>query len=269
MLGERFLLAVAATMMVAPVAAGLDGAMDHIYEQQFATLHLNHFKDAAPIGVDAAGKLVPTVLKYGHIFHRGKSTNAHYNDIYDWLTNLVSFGVGLYLVFDGFARYAPKAAKHSERQAREQKAKELAATMDLAAPNGSEEADKQWQRVVDRSALDLVHFTMQLCTDVLHVLWIVAPYEADQQLAFMARRGLVSAVLAPHNDSDLPAYGAGCVLYKVLKSGDAKAVRIGDILGKAPSAPSCGRKPCGMRMQAGAHPLTTHLRPTERACSRA
>ena len=49
MLGERFLLAVAATTMVAPVAAGLDGAMDHVYEQQFATLHLNHFKDAAPI----------------------------------------------------------------------------------------------------------------------------------------------------------------------------------------------------------------------------
>jgi exonuclease-1 len=43
--------------------------------------------------------------------------------------------------------------------------------------------------------------------------FIVAPYEADAQLAYLSRNGLVDVVIT--EDSDLLPYGARCVLYKL------------------------------------------------------
>lgn len=42
--------------------------------------------------------------------------------------------------------------------------------------------------------------------------FIVAPYEADAQLAYLSRNGFVDVVMT--EDSDLLAYGARCVLFK-------------------------------------------------------
>jgi len=42
--------------------------------------------------------------------------------------------------------------------------------------------------------------------------WIVAPYEADAQLAYLARQGLVDAVIS--EDSDNLPYGVGRVVFK-------------------------------------------------------
>ena len=44
------------------------------------------------------------------------------------------------------------------------------------------------------------------------VTYVVAPYEADSQLAFLARTGQVDAVIS--EDSDLIPYGCRRVLYK-------------------------------------------------------
>ncbi len=57
--------------------------------------------------------------------------------------------------------------------------------------------------------------------------WLVAPYEADAQLAFLSRNGWVDAIVT--EDSDLLAFGCGTVLYKLDKAGQCKQVRFADL----------------------------------------
>lgn len=50
------------------------------------------------------------------------------------------------------------------------------------------------------------------------VLFVVAPYEADAQLAFLMQHGLADAVLS--EDSDCLPFGCHTVLFKLDKDGD-------------------------------------------------
>ena len=69
--------------------------------------------------------------------------------------------------------------------------------------------------------------------------YVVAPYEADAQIAHLARtpkeRGGVDMVFT--EDSDLVAYGCPKVMFKLEKSGDARQFRLEDMLaGRLPAA---------------------------------
>jgi exonuclease 1 len=54
--------------------------------------------------------------------------------------------------------------------------------------------------------------------------YIVAPYEADAQLAFLSSRGIVDVVIS--EDSDLLPYGCHVVLYKLDHHGAAQQIRL-------------------------------------------
>jgi hypothetical protein len=56
---------------------------------------------------------------------------------------------------------------------------------------------------------------------------VIAPYEADAQLAYLARAGEVAAVIT--EDSDLLAYGCPVVLFKMDRAGDAQEVALADL----------------------------------------
>jgi len=58
---------------------------------------------------------------------------------------------------------------------------------------------------------------------------LVAPYEADAQLAYLARQGYVNAVIT--EDSDLLAFGCPTVLYKMDDFGSAKMMQLHSIVG--------------------------------------
>lgn len=59
------------------------------------------------------------------------------------------------------------------------------------------------------------------------VEYVVAPYEADAQLAFLSRNGWVDAVIT--EDSDLLAFGCTRVIFKLNKEGAGKQVRFVDL----------------------------------------
>jgi exonuclease-1 len=59
---------------------------------------------------------------------------------------------------------------------------------------------------------------------------IVAPYEADAQLAYLSLSGYISAVIS--EDSDLLVYGCAQVLYKLDSNGYGSLIRLSDL-------PSC------------------------------
>ena len=78
-----------------------------------------------------------------------------------------------------------------------------------------------------------------LC-DGAPVDFVVAPYEADAQLAHLARRGAAGHADGVHaiitEDSDLLVYGAPCdVLFKFDESGNALAVDVRNVLAAAPA----------------------------------
>jgi exonuclease 1 len=59
------------------------------------------------------------------------------------------------------------------------------------------------------------------------IRYVVAPYEADAQLAYLCREGIVDAALS--EDSDLLPYGCGRVLYKFEKGGMAQQIMLSDL----------------------------------------
>jgi exonuclease-1 len=61
------------------------------------------------------------------------------------------------------------------------------------------------------------------------IQFVVAPYEADAQLAYLSKIGIIDAVLT--EDSDLLSFGCSRVIYKLGQDGKAIEIR-SDCLGK-------------------------------------
>ncbi|KPA83855.1 hypothetical protein ABB37_02052 [Leptomonas pyrrhocoris] len=75
-----------------------------------------------------------------------------------------------------------------------------------------EEAVQLLEKAVDIST-ELAHAVIQVLKEERNVECIVAPYEADAQLAYLCREGYVAA--AASEDSDLIAYYCPCVISKL------------------------------------------------------
>ena len=223
------------SLRVAQVQAGTDGAMGYFFEQQLVTGTAAELAQGAlPVAIDAAGKLFPAVLKVGPLVHRGKAASSHYLEVYKWIAGFVTLGVPVLLVFDTLTgRYPPKAATHMKRAAEAVKHSADAAALDAAHISGSDpDADAKWSRVVHRETLrDLVHFASQVCT-ALEIRWVVAPFEADHECAFLSHTSAVGAVYPPHGDSDLPCYGIDTVLFRMLQNGNHSRLCVFELLGR-------------------------------------
>lgn len=88
--------------------------------------------------------------------------------------------------------------------------------------SGAAEAFQRGVDVTPRMAYNLIQVLKQDNVD-----YIVAPYEADAQMAFLSLNGLVDAVIT--EDSDLVPYGASRILFKVDQTGQGKEFRREDI----------------------------------------
>jgi exonuclease 1 len=59
------------------------------------------------------------------------------------------------------------------------------------------------------------------------VQYLVAPYEADAQMAYLTKANLADVVIT--EDSDLLAYGCPEVLFKLSKTGEVDHIRLADL----------------------------------------
>ena len=119
-----------------------------------------------------------------------------------------SYGIKPVCVFDGLHLKA-KAATEKNRSDNKKANKELA--MQMAEKGHEDEARKYFAR-----SLILRTKMIDLLVDILRTLEIevvVAPYEADAQIAYMVRSG--QADFAISEDSDLIAYGCPHLLMKL------------------------------------------------------
>jgi exonuclease-1 len=201
-------------------------------------VHLDAFRGQT-VGVDAYSWLHKGVYTFALECHRtprptgGTTIDADDDEDERWLDKasghieycvqrvrqLMHHGIRPFLVFDG-APLPSKAGKECERHASRlqcrQKAKEamregrVAQAASLMA-RGVDVTPAMAHRLIERLRALRVHY-------------VVAPYEADAQLAWLALHGKVSAVIA--EDSDLLVYGIPRVLFKLDKQGQGELVQL-------------------------------------------
>ncbi|KAL8793617.1 MAG: hypothetical protein Q9195_003769 [Heterodermia aff. obscurata] len=126
---------------------------------------------------------------------------------------LIHFGVTPYMVFDG--DYLPsKGATEIERAKRRDESR--TAGLQLLRVGKPTQAHKELQKAVDVTPEMAGHFIREL--KKLGVQYVVAPYEADAQLAYLEKKGIIQGVLS--EDSDLLVFGVKCLLTKLDQYGD-------------------------------------------------
>ncbi|KAI0716788.1 PIN domain-like protein [Earliella scabrosa] len=117
-------------------------------------------------------------------------------------------GIQPYLVFDGGPLPAKQGTESERKQRREEN---LSRANALAAQGKHSQAREYYVKCVD--------VTPQMAYQLIKALraegvsYVVAPYEADAQLAYLERIGLVDGIIT--EDSDLLVFGCKKVLFKL------------------------------------------------------
>ncbi|EOD40863.1 hypothetical protein EMIHUDRAFT_69547 [Emiliania huxleyi CCMP1516] len=157
------------------------------------------------LAVDASGWLHRGALVCAHELLLGEPTDQYLAYPLRMIDLFERHGVTPLLVFDG-ASLPAKAAVHRARSGVRAAARARAAA---AAIEADAEAARRKTVVV----------TAEMARTLIEVLrarghaFVVAPYEADAQCAFLVREGHAHAAVT--DDSDLVAYGCPRVLYKL------------------------------------------------------
>ncbi|KAG0259207.1 Rad2 nuclease [Mortierella polycephala] len=128
------------------------------------------------------------------------------------------FGVKPYIVFDG--GYLPsKASTEQDRFARREESKKQA--MALLQAGKSKLAIDQFRRCVD--VTPEMAFAVIQALEAAQVDFVVAPYEADAQLAYLEKHGLVDGIVT--EDSDLIVFGCKKIIFKLDQYGAGIEIR--------------------------------------------
>lgn len=134
---------------------------------------------------------------------------------------LIHFGVIPYLVFDG--DYLPsKSATEAGRAAKREESKRLG--LELHRLGKISQSQNEFLKAVDVTP----EMARQLIEELKKhgVQYVVAPYEADAQLAYLERKGIITGILS--EDSDLLVFGAKRLLTKLDQYGDCVEINRDD-----------------------------------------
>lgn len=145
------------------------------------------------------------------LYHRQDAHKA-YKVIINYIDNYVKllkfYNVDVTLVFDGM-KLPAKQVTHQERSARKAESREMVEKM--LASNNKSEARKYMLRCIDVK-FDIVKQVITYCKRE-KINYIVAPYEADAQLAFLNLNNLCEFIIT--EDTDLILYGCRKIIYKL------------------------------------------------------
>jgi exonuclease-1 len=182
--------------------------------------HLRNFAGKT-IGIDAYGWLHRGVIACAVELAQGKPTRKHIDYAMNRVRMLIHFGVKPYLVFDG--DYLPsKGHTESDRAARRKESRR--AGLQLLQEGKTAQAQQELQKAVDVTPLMAREMIEEL--KAAGIPYVVAPYEADSQLAYLEQQGLINGVLS--EDSDLLVFGVRCLLTKLDQYGECVMIRRDD-----------------------------------------
>lgn len=123
------------------------------------------------------------------------------------------FGVEPYMVFDG-SPLPTKEGTHIERRLKREKAREAAT--DLLRKGNRKLAWKEFMKAAAVTPEMAKSVMVEL--DRKHVKYVVAPYEADPQMVYLEKVGLVDGILS--EDSDLLVFGCRKLITKLNDYGE-------------------------------------------------
>ncbi|KAK9820784.1 hypothetical protein WJX74_002931 [Apatococcus lobatus] len=183
--------------------------------------HVQEFANQA-VAVDAYCWLHRGTYTCSRELCEGTTTNRHIAFCMGRVDLLLQHGIKPVIVFDG-GKLPIKANEEAERS-RSRKEQRQKAQDHLAAGNTAA-AWECYAKCVDVTPQMAWHFIQAL--KGVGVEYVVAPYEADAQMAYMALTGHVQGVIT--EDSDLLAYGCPRVLYKMDKNGEGQLICLEDL----------------------------------------
>ncbi|KAB8228390.1 putative exonuclease [Aspergillus alliaceus] len=195
---------------------GLHGLLKSIQKP----CHLKKFSGQT-LGVDAYGWLHRGTVACAVDLVLGRPTTKHVDYVLNRVRMLLFFGVTPYLVFDG-DNLPSKAGTETDRYQRRQESKALG--LELLRKGRTAEAYQEFQKAVDVTPL----MARQLIDELkkMNVQYVVAPYEADAQLVYLERHGIINGIIS--EDSDLLVFGAKRLLSKLDQHGDCIEINRAD-----------------------------------------
>ncbi|KAJ7778085.1 exodeoxyribonuclease 1 [Mycena metata] len=183
--------------------SGLLPALKSISTQK----HLSEFAGQT-LAVDAYVWLHRGVFTCATELATGKDTHKYVDYAMHRVRLLRHHKIEPYIVFDGGPLLAKKGTE-VDRQAK--RAEHLALGNALAAQGKTAQAREHYVKCIDVTPQMAFQFIKALRAE--SVPYVVAPYEADAQLAYLERIGLVDGIIT--EDSDLLVFGCRTVLFKM------------------------------------------------------
>ncbi|CEM06514.1 unnamed protein product [Vitrella brassicaformis CCMP3155] len=187
------------------------------------------------VGVDAMCWMHRGACACAYELATGQDTDKFIRFFLRMVTLLLNCDISPVIVFDGDSL----PAKAKEDEDRHKRRKDAQQEVDRLRKAGKTADDKEMQS----KAMQAISVTGDMIDRVIEALRLlpkhtsggktvgvevlVAPYEADAELAFLARIGYVEVVIS--EDSDLLAYGCPKVLYKLDKWGNGDLVDLSAI----------------------------------------
>ncbi|KAG9917397.1 PIN domain-like protein, partial [Aureobasidium melanogenum] len=175
--------------------------------------HLKQHFSGKTLAVDAYGWLHRGTIACAIDLAQGKPTRKWLDFVMHRVRMLQHFNVTPYLVFDG--DYLPsKSGTEKERAARRKESKIKG--LEYLRLGKASQAQAELQKSIDVTP----EMARQLIDELkkLNLPYIVAPYEADSQMVYLERCGLVHGIVS--EDSDLLVFGAHCLLTKLDQYGE-------------------------------------------------
>ncbi|KAL2144710.1 hypothetical protein VTI28DRAFT_8648 [Corynascus sepedonium] len=164
------------------------------------------------LGVDAYGWLHRGAVACAIELAQGKPTRKYVDFAMHRVRMFKYFGVTPYVVFDG--DFLPSKAKtEASRSKRREESKKTG--LELLRAGKPTQAYSELQKAIDVTPEMARHLIEEL--KKADVPYVVAPYEADAQLVYLERQGLVSGIVS--EDSDLLVFGAKRLLTKMDQHG--------------------------------------------------
>ncbi|KAM5351762.1 hypothetical protein ACJ41O_004485 [Fusarium nematophilum] len=165
------------------------------------------------LAVDAYGWLHRAAYCCALELGQDKPTQKYINAAMLRVRMLRHFGVTPYMVFDG--DYLPSKAATEDARAKKRNEKKKVA-MELLRAGKPAQATQEFQKCIDITPEMASALIQQL--KKLDIPYVVAPYEADAQLVYLERQGIVHGIIS--DDSDLLVFGAKKLLTKLDQYGN-------------------------------------------------
>ncbi|KAL2931105.1 Exonuclease 1 [Bienertia sinuspersici] len=198
------------SVILYPPKMGIQGLLPQL-KSIMSPIHIKELEGCC-VAIDTYSWLHKGALSCSAQLCKGIPTSRHIDYCMHRVNLLRHYGVKPILVFDGGD--LPMKSEQENKRSRSRK-ENLARAIEHESSGNSAAAYECYQKAVDISPAIAYELIQVLKRE--SVSYIVAPYEADAQMTFLALTKQVDAVIT--EDSDLIAFGCPRIIYKMDKYG--------------------------------------------------